>query len=228
MSEEESLTSVNSYGRKTWNRDAYAKLARDKRSNNYNNYINNNVNNSNNNNDEKIDITKRKVNVDFESNLNKVQIVNQSSSVSVHRGKSSGFYCETCNLTFKDNLSFLNHINSTRHLENSEYKTSHLNNNITVEDVQKKLQAVYERKLREKEQGNDLEVFNLKRRIEERQKFEERETMRKKQKKMEKKQNKLEQKQRRKETDGGLGDKDGDDEIMKQMGFAGFSGTGKK
>jgi len=30
------------------------------------------------------------------------------------KGKSAGFYCEACDLTFKDNLSFLDHMNSSQ------------------------------------------------------------------------------------------------------------------
>ena len=30
-----------------------------------------------------------------------------------NKGKSAGFYCETCDLTFKDSFSYLDHINSS-------------------------------------------------------------------------------------------------------------------
>jgi U4/U6.U5 tri-snRNP component SNU23 len=32
------------------------------------------------------------------------------------RGKGAGFYCEACDLTFKDNLQFVEHLNSKQHL----------------------------------------------------------------------------------------------------------------
>nr|POE53574.1 dna topoisomerase 2 [Quercus suber] len=32
------------------------------------------------------------------------------------RGKSAGFYCEACDLTYKDNLQFVEHLNSKQHL----------------------------------------------------------------------------------------------------------------
>ncbi|KAK5675673.1 U4/U6.U5 snRNP associated protein [Elasticomyces elasticus] len=32
------------------------------------------------------------------------------------RGKSAGFYCEVCDLTYKDNLQFVEHLNSKQHL----------------------------------------------------------------------------------------------------------------
>jgi U4/U6.U5 tri-snRNP component SNU23 len=32
------------------------------------------------------------------------------------KGKSAGFYCEACDLTFKDSLSYLDHINSSQRM----------------------------------------------------------------------------------------------------------------
>lgn len=32
------------------------------------------------------------------------------------RGKGAGFYCDACDLTFKDNLQFVEHLNSKQHL----------------------------------------------------------------------------------------------------------------
>jgi U4/U6.U5 tri-snRNP component SNU23 len=33
-----------------------------------------------------------------------------------NKGKSAGFYCETCDLTYKDSLSYLDHINSAERI----------------------------------------------------------------------------------------------------------------
>ena len=33
-----------------------------------------------------------------------------------NKGKSAGFYCETCDLTYKDSLSYLDHINSSERM----------------------------------------------------------------------------------------------------------------
>ena len=35
------------------------------------------------------------------------------------RGRSAGFYCEACDLTFKDNLQFVEHENSRQHQVNT-------------------------------------------------------------------------------------------------------------
>nr|POF15379.1 dna topoisomerase 2 [Quercus suber] len=46
------------------------------------------------------------------------------------RGKSAGFYCEACDLTYKDNLQFVEHLNSKQHLvatgESGEVKRASL------------------------------------------------------------------------------------------------------
>lgn len=31
-----------------------------------------------------------------------------------NKGKSAGFYCDACDLTFKDSLSYLDHLNSSQ------------------------------------------------------------------------------------------------------------------
>lgn len=35
------------------------------------------------------------------------------------RGKGAGFYCDACDLTYKDNLQFVEHLNSKQHLVNT-------------------------------------------------------------------------------------------------------------
>lgn len=46
--------------------------------------------------------------LDFESQINRVQVVQSTTLAS----KQAGFYCEACNLVFKDNQAFLEHVNS--------------------------------------------------------------------------------------------------------------------
>lgn len=153
------LSSVNSYGRKTWNKNEYIKKAKDRYKEDDATEV------------VKKDITKRNVTYDFKANLNQKQIVSQLTLVSVHRGKSSGFYCQLCNLTFKDNLTFLNHINSTQHLDKSEFKTGNLNRKITVQDIKEKLEQVHQAKIRQAEKDNEMLVFDLRKRVADREKF---------------------------------------------------------
>jgi U4/U6.U5 tri-snRNP component SNU23 len=54
------------------------------------------------------------------------------------RGKSAGFYCDACDLTYKDNLQFVDHLNSRQHLiatgETGQVKTA------TLEEVQERFE----------------------------------------------------------------------------------------
>ncbi|KAI1876709.1 uncharacterized protein JN550_000781 [Neoarthrinium moseri] len=52
---------------------------------------------------------------DFSAQVGKMQLVPGGSGVG-KRGKGAGFYCEACDLTFKDNHQWLEHINSIQHL----------------------------------------------------------------------------------------------------------------
>ena len=53
--------------------------------------------------------------LDVGSLIGKTQIVALGAAVG-KRGKGAGFYCESCDLTFKDNLQFVEHLNSRQHL----------------------------------------------------------------------------------------------------------------
>lgn len=48
------------------------------------------------------------------TNLNKRILTTQTSSYK--KGKQFGFYCEICDLTYKDTLQFIDHLNSKPHL----------------------------------------------------------------------------------------------------------------
>ncbi|WWC86015.1 uncharacterized protein L201_000886 [Kwoniella dendrophila CBS 6074] len=56
----------------------------------------------------------RKEDLDLNKNLNKTMLVQTSTTGKGPKG--AGFYCEMCNRTFKDSLSYLDHINGRGHL----------------------------------------------------------------------------------------------------------------
>jgi U4/U6.U5 tri-snRNP component SNU23 len=60
------------------------------------------------------------------------------------RGAGAGFYCKDCDLTFKDNLQLVEHLNSKQHLiatgQSGEVKRA------TVEEVRMRLRALAHRK----------------------------------------------------------------------------------
>ncbi|MCJ1310654.1 hypothetical protein MMC25_004320 [Agyrium rufum] len=84
------------------------------------------------------------------------------------RGKSAGFYCEACDLTFKDNLQFLDHENSQQHLI-ATGQTGKVER-ATIEQVRQTL-AWLKRKRDEEDKGD---ITDLKQRLEDRAEEEER------------------------------------------------------
>ncbi|KAI5296876.1 L-galactonate dehydratase, partial [Ascosphaera pollenicola] len=62
--------------------------------------------------------TSRARRLDVASMVGKTTIVPAGSAVG-KRGRGAGFYCQDCDLTFKDNLQFVEHLNSKQHLVNT-------------------------------------------------------------------------------------------------------------
>ena len=107
------------------------------------------------------------------------------------RGRGAGFYCGDCDLTFKDNLQFVDHLNSRQHLvatgQSGEVKRA------TVEEVRERLDWLARRRREEREGvGNEVD---LERRLEVRKEEEDREREEKRRKRNEK----------RRKTEGGVG-----------------------
>ncbi|KAG5980136.1 hypothetical protein E4U55_004359 [Claviceps digitariae] len=73
--------------------------------------------------------------IDLTAQVGKSQLVPVGAGVG-KRGRSAGFYCEACDLTFKDNKQFLEHINTMQHL---------LNTGQTMEVKRATAQEVHER-----------------------------------------------------------------------------------
>ncbi|KAK5734485.1 U4/U6.U5 snRNP associated protein [Elasticomyces elasticus] len=61
------------------------------------------------------DTTSRQSRLNVSEQVGKVTMVVAGESQG-KRGKSAGFYCEVCDLTYKDNLQFVEHLNSKQHL----------------------------------------------------------------------------------------------------------------
>jgi U4/U6.U5 tri-snRNP component SNU23 len=96
------------------------------------------------------------------------------------RGRGAGFYCEVCDLTFKDNLQLIEHYNSRQHLQNSgesgEVKRA------TVEEVRGRLMWLKRKRV---EELREAEVVDLQGRLEKAQEREEEERERKRRKRAE-------------------------------------------
>ncbi|KAJ2160876.1 U4/U6.U5 snRNP associated protein [Coemansia sp. RSA 552] len=88
----------------------------------------------------------RKSTIDLERMVGKTQVV-QSSDVA---SGQPGFYCKACDVTVKDSLSYLNHINGKKHQRvlNRVMKV----HTETVDDVLAKLQSLREARRRRQQQ----------------------------------------------------------------------------
>ncbi len=191
------MSDKNSFGRRTWDREEYAKQAQLRREQQQNKTI------------EAVEghksISRDALN--FNTDLNKRQVI--ASNVVSTRGKSFGFYCEVCDLTFKDNLKYVDHLNSKPHL----IRSGELNKEVDVslDEVKQRYEMLVKKV---DEMMNESEKYDIKKRIAKRQAFEE-----------ELKQKKLAKKNSRKKQE--TVDDSQDDEMTKLMGFGGF-GTTKK
>jgi U4/U6.U5 tri-snRNP component SNU23 len=96
-----------------------------------------------------------------------------------NKGRSAGFYCEACDLTFKDSNSYLDHLNSQQH-----YRKLGISGKVeyaTLEQVRQRLAWLKEKKILEEQ--NKGEELDLSKRIANRRKMEEEERQRRRDKK---------------------------------------------
>jgi U4/U6.U5 tri-snRNP component SNU23 len=123
-------------------------------------------------------ISARRERINFEENLNKTQLVPGSAAVG-KKGKGAGFYCEACDLTYKDSLQWVDHLNSKQHLV-ATGKTAEVER-ATLEDVLKRLEWLK----RQRVQRDNGEDWDLKKKLQERALQEEEERQRKREKRKE-------------------------------------------
>lgn len=106
------------------------------------------------------DTEARKQRLDVSAQIGKISLVPAGSAVG-KRGKGAGFYCDACDLTFKDNLQFIEHMNSKQHLiatgQTGEVKRA------TLQDVVDRLDYLKRKRDEEKERetvdlGTRLEI----------------------------------------------------------------------
>lgn len=194
------MTDKGDFGRRTWDREEYAKLAqerweaeKEKKTKGLTQA------------EDHVPISRDSLN--FSANLNKRQVV--TGEIVRTRGKAFGFYCEVCDLTFKDNLKFVDHLNSKPHL----IRSGELNKDIhvTIEQVKERYDLLC--KKLDASMG-DQEKYDIKDRIEKRRKFEEEQKLLRKAKKQ----------QKREEQTSTLDTKD---PMAAMLGFSGFGSTKK-
>ncbi|CAI5756631.1 unnamed protein product [Candida verbasci] len=160
--------------------------------------------------------------------LNKVKkynLINPELSLS---NKRFGFYCPICELTFKDNLKLIDHLNSPQHVQKSTQlnkkdgdDTDLLDGGIrraSLNEVIRTIEKLIAKNIKEKENGElgNSEGLSFHERVQRRVEFENN----KRQKRQEKRQlNKLKKKK--------LDAVDGGDDVHEMMGFKSFGSTKK-
>jgi len=164
--------------------------------------------------------------LDVASNIGKV-ILMPAGAATGKRGKGAGFYCADCDLTFKDNLQWVEHENSMQHLraigQTGEVKRA------TVEEVHERISRVWEKMVEEKR--GDVKTLGERLELRKEEEEKEREERRRKRKELAERQRKEKEEEVRVKKEYGEdvrieGEHDEDD-MMASMGIVGF-GSSKK
>ncbi len=79
---------------------------------------------------------------DMKAMVGKVQLVPAGAGVG-RRGRGAGTYCEACDLTFRDNVQWIEHINSMQHLRNIG-ETGEVRQ-ATADEVRARIDAAWDR-----------------------------------------------------------------------------------
>lgn len=100
--------------------------------------------------------------LDVASMVGKSTLVPVGSSVG-KRGRGAGFYCEACDLTYKDNVQYIEHLNSKQHLVNTgqsgEVKRA------TLQDVKDRLDWLVQKKREQEEEDKKMGEVDIQARI---------------------------------------------------------------
>ncbi|KAK5998358.1 U4/U6.U5 small nuclear ribonucleoprotein component snu23 [Cladobotryum mycophilum] len=164
--------------------------------------------------------------IDVSAQVGKTQLVAAGAGVG-KRGRSAGFYCEACDLTFKDNLQWVEHLNTTQHLLNTGQTTEV--KRATAEEVHERI-AFY---VRRREDLEKEKTTSLKERLQLREEEQEKEAEERRKKRKEDTEKKRQEKEEAAKVKTEYGDdvriegEHDEDDMMAQLGFTGF-GTSKK
>ena len=127
--------------------------------------------------------TSRRNRLDVASMVGKTTIVPSGSAVG-KRGRGAGFYCSDCDLTFKDNLQLVEHLNSKQHLiatgQSGEVVQA------GVEDVRARLRLLAHQKRVREDEDRRVWQLDLGERLKEREELDAKEREEKRRKRNEK------------------------------------------
>jgi U4/U6.U5 tri-snRNP component SNU23 len=164
--------------------------------------------------------------LDVSSNVGKT-ILMPAGAATGKRGRGAGFYCADCDLTFKDNLQWVEHENSMQHLraigQTGEVKRS------TTEEVHEAIERIWEKLEGERRGDGKTLQERLEARSEEEEKKREENRIKRRELADRKRAEKEKEVQVKKEygEDVRIEGEHDEDEMMAMMGMKGF-GTSKK
>lgn len=127
--------------------------------------------------------TSRRNRLDVASMVGKTTIVPSGSTVG-KRGRGAGFYCSDCDLTFKDNLQLVEHLNSKQHLVATGQSGEVVQ--AGVEDVRLRLRMLAHQKRAREEEDKRVWQLDLGERLKEREEQDAKEREEKRRKRNEK------------------------------------------
>jgi U4/U6.U5 tri-snRNP component SNU23 len=164
--------------------------------------------------------------LDVSQNVGKIMLM-PAGAATGKRGRGAGFYCADCDLTFKDNLQWVEHENSMQHLraigQTGEVKKA------TVEDVRERVERIWGRMVEEM-RGD---VKTLSERLEIRKEEDDKQREERRKKRLELVERKKEEREKEVAVKKEYGDdvriegEHDEDDMMASMGIVGF-GTSKK
>ncbi|RDA89651.1 hypothetical protein CP533_4472 [Ophiocordyceps camponoti-saundersi (nom. inval.)] len=171
--------------------------------------------------------TARRTTLDVASQVGKKQLVPAGAGVG-RRGRGAGFYCEACDLTFKDNKQLVEHYNSTQHLIKTGHKP-HVQR-ATAAEVRARIDMLVARR-EELKREDTIDLGHRLRLRQEEQRREDEEKRRKRREEAEARKRLRDEEKRAKAEYGDdvriEGEHDEDD-MMAQLGISGFGGSKKK
>lgn len=171
-------------------------------------------------------VSARRAALDVSDRVGKTQLVPAGAGQG-KRGRGAGFYCEACDLTFKDNKQFVDHLNTMQHL----IATGHTGQvkRASAEEVRERILWHVQRRMELEEE----KTTSLEDRLALREKEREREAEERKRKRREAEEKKKVDKEEAEKAKKDYGEdvriegEHDEDDMMAQMGFTGF-GTSKK
>ncbi len=102
-------------------------------------------------------IDARTARLDVSSAVGKVHILTGAqATLTGRRGRGAGFYCESCDLTFKDNLQWVDHLNSKQHLVSTGNGALAEVKRATLGEVRERLRFLKDKKEREEKERRML------------------------------------------------------------------------